>query len=336
MLTNNAFALTMAAPAGQQIFPLYNPIASPIISADPLQAMPIGVGSVAIGGDTVSIQVGLGQFSGPVDIYFGIYSPLIDPDNIFILTPENTLQPISAGFTPWISATSGNINESLFGDISTSVLPSGTYELYLAVTPAGSLDTYYFWSTEFTINPSLQANNVMPITVNGSLCSPNSYPNKPCVSVTVCTPGTSTCQTITDILLDTGSFGLRIFKQALNVSLPQVTVASGLLAECAQFGDGSSLWGPVQTAGIILGNEPAVEVPIQVIDSTFGTAPVECRNADRSPEEGGFNGILGVGFFAQDCGHGCAITTGNGMYYSCSGADCIATTVALYSRSRTR
>ncbi len=322
----------MAGPVSQQIFPLYNPIASPIKSAVSSQAMPIGVGSVATGGDTVSIQVGLGQFSGPVDIYFGIYSPLIDPDNIFILTPKNTLQPISAGFTPWISATSGNINESLFGDISTSVLPSVTYELYLAVTPAGSLDTYYLWSTEFTITPSLQANNVMPITVNGSLCSADSYLNKPCVSVTICTPGTSTCQTITDILLDTGSFGLRIFKQALNVSLPQVTVASGLLAECVQFADGSSLWGPVQRAGIILGNEPAVEAPIQIIDSTFGTASSECENADQSPTEAGFNGILGVGFFAQDCGHVCAFVAENRMYYSCSGLNCSGTTVALSSQ----
>ena len=47
----------------------------------------------------------------------------------------------------------------------------------------------------------------------------NSYPNKPCVSVTVCSPGTSTCQTISDILLDTGSTGLRIFKSLLTASL---------------------------------------------------------------------------------------------------------------------
>src|SRR5258708_2737368 len=41
-------------------------------------------------------------------------------------------------------------------------------------------------------------NNVMPISVNGALCSANSYPNKPCVSVTICTPGTTTCVTVTD------------------------------------------------------------------------------------------------------------------------------------------
>ena len=84
------------------------------------------------------------------------------------------------------------------------------------------------------------------------------YLNKPCVSVTVCTPGTSTCQAIDDILLDTGSYGLRLFKQVLNVSLVQATSGSGSLAECVQFGDGSSDWGPVQIASVILGNEPAV------------------------------------------------------------------------------
>lgn len=176
-------------------------------------------------------------------------------------------------------------------------------------------------------------NNVLSITVNGSLCSSNNaYLNKPCVSVTVCTPGTSTCQTINDILLDTGSDGLRIFKQVLNVSLTPVTNSSGSLAECIQFIDGSSIWGPVQMASVILGNEPAVQVPIHVIDSTFGTAPSACRNADRSPTDAGFNGIIGLGLFAQDCGSVCATSSNNGMYYACSGPNCIGTMVALSSQ----
>jgi len=185
-------------------------------------------------------------------------------------------------------------------------------------------------STTLTVTPvGSEANNVLSITVNGSLCSANSYLNKPCVSVTVCTPGTSICQAIDDILLDTGSFGLRVFKQALNLSLPQVTGASGSIAECVQFGDGSSDWGPVQMASVILGNEPAVQVPIQVIDSTFGTLPVFCRNADPSPAAAGFNGILGIGLFIQDCGSACANSARNGMYYSCNGSICTGTSVPL-------
>jgi len=179
---------------------------------------------------------------------------------------------------------------------------------------------------------SAAATNVLAVTVNGSLCSDNSYPNKPCVSVTVCTPGTSTCQTINDILMDTGSYGLRVFRQALTVSLPQVTSGSGQLAECVQFADGSSMWGPVQTASVTLGGEPAVQVPIQVVDATFGTLPLACQNADRTPADAGLNGILGTGFFAQDCGASCANRTNNGVYYSCSGTGCRGTAVSLASQ----
>ena len=184
-------------------------------------------------------------------------------------------------------------------------------------------------SSSGSSTPPAAVNNALSITVNGSLCSANSYVNKPCVSVTICTPGTSTCQTIDDILLDTGSYGLRIFKQALNVSLAQVTAGSGSLAECVQYGDGSSEWGPVQMAGVVLGTEPAVQVPIHVIDYTFGTAPVGCQNADTSPSEAGLNGILGIGFFAQDCGSACVSFSDNGMYYTCNGSNCSGTAVSL-------
>jgi hypothetical protein len=171
--------------------------------------------------------------------------------------------------------------------------------------------------------------NVMNVTVNGSLCSSGSYPNKACVSVTVCTPGTTTCQTINDILLDTGSSGLRIFKQALTVPLTQLSAGTGSLAECFQFADGSKDWGPVQTASVIMGNEPAVQVPIHVIDATFGALPTTCAGAETSPATAGFNGLLGVGLFAPDCGSGCASGTGNEVYFSCRGASCAGTTVPL-------
>ena len=170
---------------------------------------------------------------------------------------------------------------------------------------------------------------MLAITVNGSLCSSNSYINKPCVSVTICTPGTSTCQTINDILLDTGDSGLRIFKQVLSVSLTPVTSGGNPVAECIQYVDGSSVWGPVKVAGVVLGNEPAVQVPIQVIDSTFGTASAGCSGAYQTPADAGYNGTLGVSFFAQDCGTACSTGTATGIYYACSGATCNGTAVAL-------
>ena len=110
--------------------------------------------------------------------------------------------------------------------------------------------------------------NVLTVTVNGGV-APGGYPNEPCVSVTICSPGTKNCQTIDNILLDTGASGLRIFKSLLTVSLTQVASGSGSLTECIQYSDNSADWGPVQLVDIILGNEPAVRVPIQIIDSTF-------------------------------------------------------------------
>jgi hypothetical protein len=157
--------------------------------------------------------------------------------------------------------------------------------------------------------------------VNGSLCSPaTNYLNKPCVSVTVCEPGnTGNCQTINDILLDTGSSGLRIFKQVLSVPLQQVTVGdnSDSLAECVQYGDSTSTWGPVQTASLILGNEPAIELRMQVIDATFPGGGV-CPRALATPKEARFNGILGIDNFTHDCGSSCL----NPTYYLCNGSAC--------------
>ncbi len=185
------------------------------------------------------------------------------------------------------------------------------------------------------------AGNVLPITVNGSLCSPSTsanYPNKLCVSVTVCNPGTSTCTTINDILLDTGSFGLRIFESVLS-SLSLTTIPSGSgsnsgsLAECAQFGDGSSEWGPVELADVILGSETAQNVPIHVINPTFfSTVPSACGTPDASPSVAGFNGILGVGVFAEDCGSTCENNASNGVYYSCNGSTCTGAKVPVPSQ----
>jgi len=187
-----------------------------------------------------------------------------------------------------------------------------------------------------TLTVTLASLNILPITVNGSLCSAATsanYVNKPCVSVTVCTPGTSTCQIISDILLDTGSYGLRLFKTTLtDVSLTQVASGSGSLAECVSFADGSSSWGPVMTADVILGQEPAVTVPIHVIDATFFSVPAGCGIPDQSPSSAGFNGILGVGLFAEDCGAGCVSVANNGLYYSCSGSTCTGTKVELTSQ----
>lgn len=167
------------------------------------------------------------------------------------------------------------------------------------------------------------ASNVLPVQVGktSSLCGTNI--NIPCTTVTVCTPGTNTCQSISDILVDTGSSGLRVFSSVLtNVTPSPITDTSGnSIAECAQFGIGED-WGPLMSAGVQLGGENPVEIPIQVINTSYATRPSACANADDTPAHAGFNGILGVGLFAEDCGSYCASHSNNGFYYSCTGSSC--------------
>ena len=268
------------------------------------------------------------------------------------VTPARTI--IAPGATQAYAATgtfTGNTAQNLTTQVFwSSTVPSvatisnaaGSKGVATAVGPGTTrikaLFTNISGSTSLTV-PGIAAANVLPVTVNGSLCSAvfNAvYPNKPCVSVTVCTPGTATCQTLGDILLDTGSYGLRIFNQVLTVPLTQVTVPSGNLAECVKFADLSSDWGPVQRADVVLGGEPSVNVPIQVINAGFGTVPASCiqtgGSLDASPADAKFNGILGVGLFAQDCGNGCVNGVNNNIYFACTGTSCSGSTAPLASQ----
>jgi hypothetical protein len=182
--------------------------------------------------------------------------------------------------------------------------------------------------------PATSGDNVVTLTVNGSTCSNPTYPNKPCVAVTVC-DASNTCKTINDILLDTGSYGLRIFNSVLSeapaLNLDSVTSGANPVAECVQYGDGSKQWGPVKIAKVQLGNEPFVTVPIQAVDSNFAGMNAKCGKAMDSPAEGGMNGILGLGLFQHDCGLNCAISANNGNYYSCntSTGTCVGASVPL-------
>ncbi|MHB8216556.1 MAG: DUF3443 domain-containing protein [Candidatus Sulfotelmatobacter sp.] len=166
--------------------------------------------------------------------------------------------------------------------------------------------------------------NVAPIVVNAGPA--NSYANGAFASVTVCVPGTSTCQTIDGLLVDTGSSGLRIVSSALtSVALPQQKASDGNpVAECLQF-LGSYTWGPVQTADVQISGEKASAVPIQVLSDTDFTAPNACSNGLPSANTVanlGANGILGIGNAAQDCGD----SSGCGLYYECASTSSCTTT----------
>ena len=192
----------------------------------------------------------------------------------------------------------------------------GRAALLLLLCPLASCSSETSTGSSSSTDP-----NVLPVSVSGPLCSAGAYLNEPCVSVTVCTPGTRTCQNIGGILLDTGSTGLRLFRSVLSgVSPSTIAIGSATLAECVTFLDGSSDWGPVEVADVVLGGEPAVQVPIHVLDANFGPPPTACPSPDTGPADAGFNGILGVGVFAQDCESPCS--GGSGPYFTCQGGSC--------------
>jgi len=183
--------------------------------------------------------------------------------------------------------------------------------------------------------------NVLAISVNGGpeVNQPNGYiyENAAFASAKICAPGSSNCVTIDNLLVDTGSTGIRIFQsQVSSLNLPAVSATNGSPAyDCVSFVDGSYLWGPVQKADVTLGGETASSVPIQVISSSTTGIPSSCSNGSTSNENTvallGANGILGVGVEPTDCYYqgASACDSSSGLtsppypaYYTCSGSTC--------------
>jgi hypothetical protein len=179
------------------------------------------------------------------------------------------------------------------------------------------------------------APNAVTVTVAGGA---QRVPNLPTVSVTVCAPGTSTCQTIDGIQVDTESFGLRVLASALSSSMAgalpvNAAAGGGTLAECVDFADGY-MWGSVRTADVKLGGETASAIPIQVVgDLAASTQPQACRDlgaAQNSQGDLAANGLLGIGVAPTDCGDACALNAAASIYFACpDGANCTNTTVPL-------
>lgn len=172
--------------------------------------------------------------------------------------------------------------------------------------------------------------NVQPVTVAGD--------NALYTSVIICVPGTFTCQTIENILVDTGSTGLRILASQLTLPLTYSTDSNNnLIGNCIQFASSTYQWGPIANVSIQLAGEVAASVPIQIVSpSNFPAVPTGC-SAGGTPAQSvedlaGANGILGVGLFEQDCGATCASTAPPAVYFTCPATGCVPTSIALTSQ----
>ena len=144
------------------------------------------------------------------------------------------------------------------------------------------------------------AANVVPLTVH----TPHSGLNRMTVSVTLCEPGTEHCATIDDVMVDTGSTGLRLEASAVpsTLDLPAFVGVDGKpLAECLRFVHDDA-WGPLHRADVRIGGMSAKDIPVQVIADDLRLKPAGCPTSTAMPTS---NGTLGIGQHLLDCRGAC-------------------------------
>ncbi|CAB3711152.1 hypothetical protein LMG22037_04068 [Paraburkholderia phenoliruptrix] len=186
-------------------------------------------------------------------------------------------------------------------------------------------------------NSSLPAtgDNTVEVRVDNSMGSINMLK----ASIKVCVPGTQStqgtpgtqtppqCVTVDNMLVDTGSTGVRIAARAIPTLAPLLltqvgavddTSGSAPIVECMPFASGYT-WGSVKRADITIGSKTASNLPIQIYADGAYPTPDDCSNYGADIGAGAFagvNGILGIDNFASDSAD--AVTTAiPGNYYYC-------------------
>ena len=196
-------------------------------------------------------------------------------------------------------------------------------------------------------------NNTVALNASfGPNGSAGGFVNEILTNITVCQHGTTTCVAIKDVLVDTGSIGLRIIPSALgSLTLSQIQQNGSGLLECIQFGDTSYAWGPMELADVEIAGETAANIPVQVIGATNFAVPANCLTLTVMPGQGnndtvqtlGANGILGIagnngtgdGEGIVDCGNLCTTVsfTSGYPYYTCPNGSCEAVPVPTVNQA---
>jgi hypothetical protein len=277
--------------------------------------------SAASSAATASVQIVVNSSAGTISLSPGAPQTLNVGETLPVTA---TLNNTGSSSVTW-SLLTGSVGSlsSTSTNPTTYVAPAtGTGTATLQATSGAATQTL-----EITVLASGAGPNVAGLTVG---TGPVPYVNGVLTSVQICQPGSTTnCQTVDGILVDTGSYGLRILGSEIpNIALTPVTYTDGSqMNECVAFLDGSFLWGGVSAADIRIGGEVASGVPVQVIaNPTTYTIPTSCSNGGMNEDTQSSlaaNGILGVGAEPFDCGPICDVNGGQtepipGTYY----ADC--------------
>ncbi|NYE61271.1 hypothetical protein FHW58_002478 [Duganella sp. 1224] len=268
-----------------------------------------------------------------------VATPPPSPTVSLTLAPANittaqstTLSWSSANATSCTASGAWSGSKATSGSVTITPTAAGSFTYSMSCTGDGGSA-----SASSALSVTAALSNSSAIVVDSGPSGVSGVINVPYVSVTVCRPGTSTCQTIDHVLLDTGSYGLRLLASQLNstLALPAVSTASGADAgACGKFVSGYT-WGAVRQADVKLADEVASGIPIQVIGdsgASYASTPSSCSSAGAnlgSLSAMGAKGILGVGMFKQDCGSSCANAAISGAYYACANGACTPSAMPL-------
>ncbi len=144
----------MPVPTGEQVFP-YDPVATPAPSADPNQAMPMGLGPVATGGDTLTLHI-TAAFQSPVKLFVTMYTPSsvsFIPSNIKMLNGGGKFMTPPAGtggmqVKKWKSGVT-SVDETIV-NVPLSQLKRGLYYVVMTATPVSGTQ-FSQWVTYFIV-----------------------------------------------------------------------------------------------------------------------------------------------------------------------------------------
>lgn len=167
-------------------------------------------------------------------------------------------------------------------------------------TPSSKLsDTPSTPSGNVTWDNIPSGTNQVPLTlshgINGKAV------NRPFINLTVCPVNdTKHCQTINNVLVDSGSSGLRINKSALKaINFAPIMDNNKSVFNCILFGAGYDI-GKMYSVDLYIGGEKGSNIPLQVTDNSDKNSQIAkvCSNYDTIPaanlDDFGASAIIGI------------------------------------------
>lgn len=160
--------------------------------------------------------------------------------------------------------------------------------------------------------------NVIRLTVR----TPRSGFNRLVVSVKICEPGSSRCATIDNVMVDTGSTGLRLEASAVPSWLnlpPFLGPDHRQMAECLHFVHDDA-WGFLYRGDVHMGGLTAAGLPLQIIADGNAPQPASCPVSTVHPTS---NGTLGLSPDLTDCRGACRQNFSRPGVYTCGNGTCV-------------